>query len=328
MKLSYRQGIVRYQTDPSGQIGTFLQKSAQDNQFIDLVVSPDPTIITFAHGTSNYTYEESKTVENAWGPFAPTGETQYLYWDIDYISGKLARGHTIFPVIIQSGEPLVRRANQHWFDLASNEMRVWDTNRGTWVVKIRVFAGTYNSSAIIVPEPYATSQVGLNNINPMVKTGHILFDSNSDPIKDRFGKFITSEHTISTQQSNANSSSAFQLEGEIKTVTSTGFIPRFSLVSLLPGNKITRASYTNPSRIVNGLVGEDFYDAETGRLITGGLVRNEHWDWPEAKIGKPLFCGLNGELTTTPPASGFCQIVGSVYDKNTVNIQIQIPFIL
>lgn len=328
MKLGYRQGIVRYQTDPSGTIGLFLQESAQDNHFIDLIVSPDPTIITFAHGDSNYTYEESKTVENAWGPFEPTGETQYLYWDINYVSGQLTRGFTLYPPIIQASEPSIKRANQHWFDSSTNEMKVWDTNRSAWLVKIRVFAGTYTSNAILIPEPQSASQVGLNNLPSPVATGHVLFDGAGDPIRDRFGKFITSEHTITTQHSNSNSTSAFQLEGEIKTVVASEFIPGFRLVTLISGNRVGLASHTTINRLVHGVVGEDFYAGETGRLITSGMIENEQWNWPAETIGKPLFCGINGEITLQPPQYGVSQLVGTVYEKHVVYIQIQIPFII
>ena len=93
MRLSFRHGIIRCQTDYTGT-PTFLRKSSLGGEFIDLIVSPDPTIISIAHQGANYLIEETKTVTHAWGPFAPHGITQYLYWDISFLDGSLTRSFT------------------------------------------------------------------------------------------------------------------------------------------------------------------------------------------------------------------------------------------
>ena len=102
MKIGFRQGIVRYQTDIDGR-STFLQRSSQDAQYIDLIVSPDPTIITFAQRGANYVFEETKTVRRAWGPFS--GTTQYLYWDLNVLTAELTRGFTAFAPIVAGVAP-------------------------------------------------------------------------------------------------------------------------------------------------------------------------------------------------------------------------------
>ena len=78
MRLSFRQGIVRYQQDTLGT-PTFLNVVSG---YVSLIASNEPTVVAFAHGQKDYLYTERQTQNNAWGPFIP-GNDQWLYWQVD-----------------------------------------------------------------------------------------------------------------------------------------------------------------------------------------------------------------------------------------------------
>ena len=189
MKIHFRQGIVRYQTDINAQ-SIFLQKSTLDSQYVDLIVSPDPTIITFAHHAADYVFEEPKTVQKAWGPFT-TSVTQYLYWDINVLTAELTRGFTQFPPIYAAVSPLSPTIDQHWFDTTETVMRVWNGNK--WIDKIRVFAAVYSSSSVIRPIALGT-QAGLTI---PIDAGQIVLDGFGKPLRQSDGSFLTSTTNMS-----------------------------------------------------------------------------------------------------------------------------------
>ena len=83
MKVSFRQGILRHQTD-SNNNPLFLQKNGET---VNLYVSPDPTIFTATFGMAEYLVTEPTTIISAWaGPF-PMGTDYWLYWDISTTTG-------------------------------------------------------------------------------------------------------------------------------------------------------------------------------------------------------------------------------------------------
>jgi len=186
MQLNFRQGLVRRQTDISST-PTFLQKHSTTGDYIDINVSPDPTIFTIAHGNANYLVEESKSVSKAWGPLVPS-DTQWLYWDIDWATGALTRGFTTFSPVQGAEPPASPAIDQHWFDLTDRVMKVW--NGAKWLMKLRVFAAQYNSSAILVHYTLG-SQVGLDNTP--CNAGHIIFGNNNKPLRQADGTFVTTE---------------------------------------------------------------------------------------------------------------------------------------
>ena len=69
MKLTFKQGIVKSQVD-SNNVPTFLNKSSTSD-YVSLYINATSTLITFSHGAVDYLYEESNSVEQAWGPFTP-----------------------------------------------------------------------------------------------------------------------------------------------------------------------------------------------------------------------------------------------------------------
>lgn len=311
MHLTFRQGIARYQTDVYAT-PTFLQKSSLSGEFIDLVVSPDPTIIIFAHRTATYVIEESKTVTHAWGPFATSG-TKYLYWDINLLDASLTRGFTSLPIIIAGTLPLNPAVDQHWFDTSLNQMKVW--NGSKWLDKVRVFAATYSSSAVIQPSPLGT-QVGLNG---NFEAGNLVLDSYSKPLRQSDGTFVTSTTELTIINA---ASKTVKFEAEVFSGMADEYIPMFSFVQTRQNHKIILARSDDWRSRVIGLVVEDLFQSEVGTVVTDGLVRNEQWSWPSTAIGRPVFCGVTGEVTLTPPVVGVSQVVGYVYDIDSIVVNI------
>ena len=317
MKLSFRQGIARYQTDVSSN-PIFLQRSAGAGNFIDLIVSPDPTMIVFSHREANYIVEESKTILNAWGPINNT-QTTYLFWDINLLTGAVTRGATLFPPMYTGTPTSSPVVDQHWYDTTENVMRVW--NGSKWVEKIRVFAGYITSAAIIHPYRIG-SQAGIIGD---FEGGNIILDSYNKPLRQSDGTFVTSSTGLIIAN---NTAKKVKFETEVLNGMAAEPIPKFTLVQMRAGRQIITGRATDYMSRVAGIVTEDLYLNEVGYVIPDGLVRNEQWNFPSDKVNRPIFCGPNGQVTTAPPQTGVSQICGYVYDKDAIYINIMAPIIL
>lgn len=309
MRLTFRQGIARYQTDVYAT-ASFLQKNGE---FVDLIVSPDPTIIVFAHKSATYIIEESKTVLRAWGPFTGAS-TRYLYWDINLLDASLTRGYTAFAPIYSTVEPTNPGPDQHWFDKTNHVMKVW-TN-GRWLDKIRVFAAVYSSQAIIQPYPLG-SQAGETG---EFEGGNLVRDQFGKPLRQSDGTFVTSATNLSIINSSSNTVS---LDAEVVTGMAKENIPKFSFVQLDANRQLKLARSDNWRSRIIGLVIEDLYVSEVGNVKTYGLVENEQWNWPLVAAGRPVFSGLTGEITLVPPEHGVSQIAGYVFDRTSIFVDVQ-----
>lgn len=317
MKIPFRHGLIRWQTDISNT-PTFLAKSSLTGDFIDLVVSPDPTIFSIAHFGANYTIEETITVPNAWGPFTALGESQYLYWDISILDASITRGFTLIPPIVQAVAPPIPGIDQHWFDTTDTVMKVW--NGGKWVNKLRIFAATYDSSAIIVPwQNTPGTQV---NINTPCVSGYIILGSDATPIRDRDSSLLTTETNLIVSRIG---NSPIKVETMLFFAQATEYIPKYSLVTMSGFRTVGLASSTSTQKFVNGIILEDAYLSEVVQVNKVGDIVNEQWNWPLNSVGKPLFCGTAGEVTLTPPTAGTSQQIGFVTDKDHIFLQIQQP---
>lgn len=324
MKLYFRQGIARAQSDTIGSNRTFLQfgRSVAGGQFIDLVVSPDPTIIVFAHYDANYIVEESHTITDAWGPFSGT-TTRYLYWDLNRVTSALSRSYTTVEPVLNSGLPPSSPVpNQHWFDAQNTVMKYWDGSK--WIECIRVFAGTLRSGAIILPYPIG-SQCGISGYDGEYEGGSIIFDTYNKPLLQSDGTFVT---TISNLAIVYNAARKIKFESEATTGIAVETIPKFSLVQMRPGRRIALAKSDNYMSRISGIITEDLNENEVGTLISDGPIRNDSWHFSAGYVNRPVFCGINGEVTVTPPQSGVLQAAGYVYDTDTIYMNIFPPVIL
>lgn len=319
MQLNFRHGIVRHQTDTSGT-STFVRKSGNGDEHIDLVCDEAPLILTAAHAGNNYLVQFNRTIVDAWGPMPPTGQTQYLFWDVSLLNAEVTFGFTtVNPYFGINPPPSPILNDQHWYDTTTMIMKVWNGTK--WIPKIRVFAATYNSSAVIIPRLRGT-QI---NKNDRCEAGNIMIGKNNTPLRDSDGTFVTSESNLRihhTTGENVRFDTA-QLFAEV-----VGFIPAFSLVSYVSPRKVQLASYLNTNLEVSGIMTNEYFIGEVGNVIGHGLVRNEQWNFLSSQVNQPLFCGQNGEVTLTPPPLGMLQEIGYVYDADTIYLRIQLPIIL
>ena len=318
MRLTFRQGIARYQTDIYAT-PKFLVKSSLAGDFINLVVSPDPTIIIFAHRAATYIVEESKTVIHAWGPFAVGAGTKWLYWDISLLDASLTRSFTAHPPITTGNTPLNPVVDQHWYDTGLHQMKVW--NGSKWVDKIRVFSATYSSSAIIQPMPLGTQANETNECD----AGNLVLDSFGKPLRQADGSFVTSTTLLSVVNS---ASKPVKFEADYISGMAEEYIPKYSFVQVRTNRRFKLARSDDWLSRVTGIVTEDLFQSEIGNATADGLVRNEQWNWPINSVGRPIFCGITGQITLTPPVIGVNQITGYVYDKDSIFVHIQVPIIL
>lgn len=330
MKISFRQGIVRRQSNLTAP--DFLRKSTLSGTSIDLIVSPDPTVITFAHYTGNYLFEEGQTITGAWGgdsvgstngPLTATGQTQYLFWDVNLATGELTRGWTLVPPIVTPVEPTDPVHDTHWFDTTAVRMRVFrrpdPTRAGAWQDKIRLFAATYDSSANIIPMQIG-SQVGITGGE--WSTGNIILGANNKPLKQSDGTFVTTESDLIIYQTSGQN---VKFDMTLVYAQASEDMPKFSLVSFQPDRRIGLASSNNVNSFVSGIILEDLYQDEVGQIVSNGVIRNEQWNWTDEQINKPLFCGPAGEIRLNPPIVGVVQQVGYIYEQDSIYLNIFAP---
>ena len=322
MKLSFRQGIVNRQKDISDSPVNVVRSSG-DNSYVDLVVAPTPTIVTLAHGNSDYTVSESKGVEHAWGSFDASSDDRYLLLDLDLVSGKVSYVSTIHPIIVSDETPNSPLLDQHWFDLNSTVMKVY-TSLG-WKTKARVLLATLESSGAVV-FPDDGTQVGLNDA---CDSGYVLIDDDLRPIVKHTGALVTTTHKLLTNVSSTKTSYyGFQVETYLKPVTSDDTIPAYSLVQLVDNDKVEAANYSLPGTRISGMILEDNLPGEYVELITYCRVTNTVWDFGVGDINKPLFSDTSGQLTLSPPNVGVSQTVGYVMDSTSIMLNIQQPIVL
>ena len=281
-------------------------------------------LLNFAHNDVNYLYEEVSNVANAWGPFA-NNTTYWLYWDIDVKTGLRSFGSTTIEPVFSSAAPEVQKISEHgvaansyidthWFDLTRTGMYVWDGEH--WINKIRLFAGIYNNMNISTYP--LSSQV---DIFEDCSSGFILFYDNNTPRHrardDGSYKFLTSDLPFYESSLITDSVS---LQPIIKINTSVEIIPQFSLVSLTDNGDIKLASYDD--EYYNAAIGiaQNNMPMHSAGLISNHLyVTNPSWNWV-GLLNEPIYLGLNGQITTSVPITGFTQRVGTIVSLDTVYI--------
>lgn len=318
MNLNFRQGLVSYQS--SGNQQQFLQPSST-SRYVDLVVTTVPTVVTFAHGESNYILKHDATVPNAWGPL-PLSQTSFLYWDINLITGYVTYGFTSLDLVVDTVPPVDPLPGQMWFDQTTTKMKMRTAGANPWIDVVRVFAGVVNNGSLsniglFNNSTEGQSQVGLDGIDN--EAGFILTDELFVPLKNSRGEFLTDAAPVRVR-----------LTGEhIGVLTSplTSFtparasvpIPAFTVVSLDPFDSISPSS-SNPAapRIPVGIVLTDLATNEVGSILQAGTIVSDSWSWSNADVGKPLYIDHFGRLTVTRPSSYQVYRVGFVKNSRTI----------
>src|ERR1035437_873150 len=149
MKFNFRQGLLHAPL-VSGHPAFMTYNTGTSR--ITISIGIDLVRATAAYGTYNYLIEERENAVDMWGPFdwnpswgaTPIGNyTLYLYWDINRATGLMSHGFSPRAPVFNLIEPSTPAVDQHWFDLNTNIMMVWDGS--FWVKKIRVFAGSFTT---------------------------------------------------------------------------------------------------------------------------------------------------------------------------------------
>jgi len=320
--LNFRQGIARRQEDGTGNPNN-LQPS-NGGSWVDLIVSPDPTIFVFAHQDVDYMQTENATVAKAWGPFT-SGTDYWLYWDVDFLTGELTRGYTTVEPTYGNTEP-AHIIDKHWFDTSTYLMKVW--TGASWIEKIRLFAAKYASGATLIYSPLG-SQVGLNNIK--IHAGKILFDPDGKPLqkfqRNRRGQFITTETPLNSQ---FNRIANFRVESAIVQGEAEETIPIHYAVALSDYDKLVIAKSSDSSLPAIGIATEDMNPGEVRSYITKGFITDEiTWDWSAYPAHTNLFVGATGELIPAPEASATTQQkIGYIVNKTTIFIEVDDQILL
>lgn len=320
MKISFRQGIIRYQRDKLGN-QTFLQRSSSGNN-INLMANTDPTLVTIAQRGNNYLIEEKVTVQNAWTGFV-AGTDYWLYIDIDMVSGIRTFGSTTLQPTYGTTPPTSPAPDQHWFDTTSLVFCMKVYNGTNFAEKLRVFVAKYQQGAIIIP--LATgSQVAFNIVSD---AGSILFDSDGNPVRKMFSRTQNEFFTTATIfTSNTSKAVNVTLDALCTTVSASEPLPAFSLVTHDSTGLIKLADSSVHNRPAIGMVQEDFYANETGIYTSQGYIHNEQWAWTD-EPGTPLFLGENGTITTTPSQYHTIQQIGEIVTATMIRLNIN-PYIL
>ncbi len=322
MRLNFRHGIVKTQTDQNG-VSNFLQHEIS-RKTVSLVIYDIPTLISFSHRDTDYLVEETVSIQNAW---TLPEENCWLYWDVNLQSAAVTRGMTLIKPVLTSEQPQSPIYDQHWYDSSENVMKVWDGAK--WNEKIRVFAATFTNGRVV---PFNTgSQVGIEQFPN--DAGYILLDPFQNPIRYKptgepnfwYGRFLTSESWITVSN---RSSVLSKIDSGNFPVVASEPIPKFSLVQMKPNRRVELARHTDHTTRVNGIIVEDMYKSDISDLFCHGFIANDDWNWPDEAINKSLYCGAHGELTIDYPKSGVYQQVGYVYDRNAVFIDLMPVIVL
>lgn len=317
-KINFRHGIVSRQQDTPTQPSNL----RLSGQYVDLIVSPTPTLFTIAHFDEDYLLVENQTILHAWGPIP--SQDCWIYWDIDHQTGEITRGITIEEPIVQVKAPTgVIPQDLHWFDMANKVMKV---RKGVlWEERLRVFAAKIIGGGILQYMPIG-SQIGTSSVSTYA--GFILFDPEGKPVKkfrrDMKGQFFTTETPLKTQFIRTAN---FRIEASVTQAQAVEPIAVHYAVAFDGYNRIRIAKHTVPNYPAVGLAAESLINDQVGSFITQGYVQSEDFDWAAYPAGTPLFVGDIGQLTPVIPQLWSVQQIAVIVDPETILVDIQ-PIIL
>jgi hypothetical protein len=311
MQLSYTQGLIRGQTDPTRLVKLFLQKSGLT---VSIYVTDQPLQAAVAHKSKNYIINEPTNVSAAWT--IPAGAACWLYWDINRVTGNTTRGTTV--VLPASGitdpfdhfsalniEPLT---DQHYFNKTTKQHFVYDRMTLVWTEVIRVFAGSIDAAGAITAMPFA-SQVGLVG---SYTAGYIIFSLAGLPFVEADGTFLNTGagYMLKTGPNNALQ---VDIGNEPLFAIAASPIPALTLISPAPGGAGLYIAADGPSsRFALGLSTNAAIIGSVLKIQTSGIVRSDALGFLAADIGKTIWLGPNGVLLVARPDNYASQVVGTV----------------
>ena len=319
MRLNFRHGLVKYQQYNNAP--NYLLRSTTAG-YVAHNVSPTPTIIAVAHGGSDYLVKFEGANPTAWAITHPI--TTYLYWDIDQLTAAVSYGTTTLIPVNSLVEPANPQNDQHWFDLNTMLMKVWNTATNKWLVKIRLFAGhAVNGNVDALVQFQYGSQI---NLNVPSSPGYIMLDSMLQPLRKSTlnGEFLTDGDDIRLQTTAGTSGVLVQPISHVVPVRAGESIPRMSIVYFSAEDTIKLASSDpslNPNRPPVGICLDALATAETGSMAIDGEVMYDQWDW-SASPGSPVYSDSFGQLTTQRQPGLMNYRIGIIKNHNTIMVDI------
>ena len=308
MQVPYTQGVLKGQTALPSNARLFLQA---DGAYVDVYVTDMKLIAVAAHKSKNYLIEEPFNVSNAWGPL-PLATQTYLFWDIDVATGVQTRGFTTVAPQHGPTTPSTVTNGLHYFNTTDRVM--YYGSGGTWIEKIRVFAGLATVSGLIAPHPFA-SQVGLTS---EVTAGYIIYGLNNRALKDPVdGTFVNTGTGFKIRLGDYDSVVALDVEQEYMIAAEP--IPAGSFVSVSAPGAIVVA---DPAldRWASGYVRQATGAGSNVRVIPSGIVYDDTFDFDIADIGKLLWLEPGGTLSAIRPATMTAQALGVIRGQHTLLI--------
>ena len=305
MKVTFRQGIVSYQTAGSLPLQNFLQFNGDD---VDLLAANKPFTVTIGHRTSDYIHSEDNTVASAWtGPFDP-GTDYWLYLDFNLLTFARTFGVTTLEPIAQASAPTsgvdvngfaLLTTGRMWYDTTNNIH--YRYNGSGWSEVLRIQAAQITSGAFLSPSinggsNFAGTQVGDTTT---VFAGRVLFDETSTPVQRDNGTFFNTEDAFFTNQSRVD---ALRLESNVSRAQANATLAAFKVVAWFDDGEIRSALYNDIGSTVVGILTESVQSGEVGAVIVQGTVTNPAWNWTATiDVGSSLWTDNTGTLVASDP---------------------------
>ena len=108
------------------------------------------------------------------------------------------------------------------------------------------------------------------------------------------------------------------------TATAATAIGTFRAVAFRPDDQVELADHDTPAHL-SRLAGITLNAVSAGtpsRICVEGTLSHSGWQWTP---GAPVFVGRNGELTQSPPTSGFLQHLGFALGRDSLLVQVERP---
>ncbi len=305
MRVSFRQGIVRCLDAGFLTVGP---------NYVSLNVLDTPTVITLAHGSTDYLFVEQRSAPNAWGPITPNVD-QWLYWDLNTTTAARTFGITLLRPIIQHNPPSSPINDQHWFDTSTGTMKVWNGTAHRWVERIRVFACELNDGAVPLSmsnnsPDFKGTQVG---VAQSCLAGVILTDvATGKPLRTSDNKFLTGETKL---QAITGATSSLRTEAIICEAEAQENMSAYTIVRFIDFGKIIAANqFTVNTEQQFGIIENDANIGDVVTVTTTGVISNPNWAW--STINSLLYSDDQGQMTTIP--IGTSAPIGIVIDVNKI----------
>jgi hypothetical protein len=317
MYLNFRQGLISFQQ--SGSQAFFLAPSSTSG-YVDLYVSPTPLLATVAHGASDYLINVDSTLPHAWGPMN-TGADNYLYLEVNLITGAVTSGISLLEPITSLVEPASAsaQAGQMWFDLNANVMMVRNPDNSKWIVSPRIVIGKVtNGNVNQIVHASVGSTVGLNVPG---HPGYLMLDSQLRPLRTSTGELLTTDSPVRVKTTIGTSGVLAQPINGFIPVRAAEPIPAMGLVYFSSSDTVSLAS-SDPAltsaKTPIGVIQQALALNEVGVVTQSGEITYDQWTWGPADFGKPLYCGFNGEITTSRPLGVQAFRIGYVKNAKTI----------